>query len=85
MTSVLNKNNKMLANTNYVVVSATPQNLLLKMTWMGLGFNRIDVTKELAQHKGQVLLIEKTKIDNNVSEQIECRQTFDDWCLARVK
>ena len=85
MTSVLNKNNKMLANTNYVVVSATPQNILLKMTWMGLGFNRVDVTKELAQHKGQVLLIEKTRIDNNVSEQIECNQAFDNWCLARVK
>lgn len=85
MATVLKKSNALLANTNYVVASATPQNILLNLTWMNMGFNRIDVTTELKQHRGQILLIEKNKIDNNVSRQIECNQYFDDWCLAKIK
>jgi hypothetical protein len=76
--------NESLRNENIIVTENVRQNIFLYLSWLHADLNYVENLTEIAQYPGQIVLLRKTQIDENVQDMIEPIQYFEEYCLAKI-
>jgi 4-amino-4-deoxy-L-arabinose transferase-like glycosyltransferase len=77
--------NKNLQNQTIIITNQLKQNIFLYLEWLNMSIIKIDNIKDIEKFKGQIILLNRDKINNTLIKNIEHLNYFDDYCLAKIK
>lgn len=78
-----NAKNDIFNNHHSVMVTSTPENILLYTKWLHIDYIKIDNQEDIINRTGELLIIEKEKVPAMVSN-IKPIKYFDKYCLAII-
>ncbi|MBL7921586.1 MAG: glycosyltransferase family 39 protein [Bacteroidia bacterium] len=68
-----------------IVTENLKQNILLYFKWLNMNIVKTNKIDDLANFKGELLLINKNSINNALTKSIEPLHYFEEYCLAKIK
>ncbi len=77
--------NQSFQNKKIIVTENLKQNILLYLKWLNMSIVQTNKIDDLANFKGQLLLVNKNSINSTLIRNIEPLHYFEEYCLAEIK